>query len=86
MGIAYLRDLYAADLPYRAIAVFSYLKDRTNRERQCFPAIGTIARDLNMSRRTVNRAIKDLEQSGFITKEQRWRDNGGKSSLLFTIK
>jgi len=39
-----------------------------------------------MSRRTVNRAVEDLVKAGFIIKEQRWRENGGKSSLLFTIK
>lgn len=84
--IAYLRALYAADLPYRAIAVYSYLKDRVNKDGTCYPAIGTIARELHMSRSTVNRAIKDLERTGFVVKEQRWRTSGGKSSLLFTIK
>ena len=45
-----------------------------------------LARDLKLSRRTVQRAITDLEQSGYLIKEQRWRENGGKSSLLFTVK
>jgi len=84
--IAYLRELYETELPYRAIAVYCYLKDRANQEGQCFPAIGTIARELTMSRKTVERAIQDLERSGFIKKEQRWRTNGGRSSLLFTVK
>ncbi|MBP2633591.1 MAG: hypothetical protein H6Q70_4219 [Firmicutes bacterium] len=63
-----------------------YLKDRTNKDGTCYPAIGTIAKDLKLSRRTVQRAIADLEQSGHLIKEQRWRENGGKSSLLFTVK
>jgi len=30
-------------------------------------------------------AISDLEENGFIRKKQRWRDNGGRSILLFEI-
>lgn len=63
-----------------------YLKDRSNQHGQCYPAIGTIARELHLSRRTVERAIADLVQVGLLVKEQRWRDNGGKSSLLYTLK
>ena len=84
--MGYFKTLYAAELPHRAIAVYMYLKSRTDCNNTCYPAIGTIAGDLNMSRNTVQRAIKDLEKAGFLVKEQRWRKNGGKSSLLFTLK
>lgn len=84
--MSYLTSLYAQDVPHRAIAVYRYLKDRASKDGTCYPAIGTIAKDLNLSRRTVQRAIADLEQTGHLTKEQRWRENGGKSSLLFTVK
>ena len=63
-----------------------YLKDRCNQNNQCYPAIGTIAKELRLSRRTVERAIADLEQAGLLMKEQRWRENGGRSSLLYTLK
>ncbi|MSS91319.1 helix-turn-helix domain-containing protein [Eisenbergiella tayi] len=79
------RKIYEAELPHRAVSVYLYLKDRANKEGVCFPAIGTIARELHLSVSTVKRAIHDLEQSGFIRKEQRWRENGGRSSLLFRI-
>ncbi|CAK7086342.1 MAG: hypothetical protein ENTB_04137 [Enterocloster aldenensis] len=78
--------IYAKDLPHRAKTVYMYLKDRCNRDNQCYPAIGTIARELQLSRRTVERAIADLEQAGLLVKEQRWRENGGRSSLLYTLK
>ena len=29
--------------------------------------------------------LLNLEENGFIRKKQRWRDNGGRSSLLFEI-
>lgn len=79
------RDIYNTDLPHRAIAVYLYLNDRANKEKTCYPAIGTIARELNLSNSTVKRAISDLEKDGFIRKKQRWRENGGRSSLLFEI-
>lgn len=84
--MGYFTSLYAEDMPHRAIAVYMYLKERANKDGTCYPAIGTIAKDLKLSRRTVQRAIADLEQSGNLIKEQRWRENGGKSSLLFTVK
>ena len=41
--------------------------------------------DLSMSKSTVKRAIDDLVQHRYIRVEQRYRKNGAKSSLLFTI-
>lgn len=67
------------------VAVYLYLKDGANKEGTCYPAIGTIARELHLSVSTVKRAINDLEENGFIRKKQRWRNNGGRSSLLFEI-
>ena len=84
--MGYFMEIYAKELPHRAKAVYMYLKDRSNQEGQCYPAIGTIARELQLSRRTVERAIDDLLRAGLVTKEQRWRENGGRSSLLFTLK
>lgn len=84
--MGYFSEIYVEDLPHRAKTVYMYLKDHSNREGKCWPSIGTIAHELNLSRRTVERAIKDLEKTGKLTKEQRWRSNGGKSSLLFTLK
>ena len=54
-----------------------YLKDRTGRKGTCWPAIGTIARDLGLSRSTVKRALKDLEEKGYLKREIRHRENGG---------
>ena len=79
------KEIYETELPHRAVAVYLYLKDRANKEGTCYPAIGTIARELHLSVSTVKRAISDLEENGFIRKKQSWRDNGGRSSLLFEI-
>ena len=79
------REIYEAELPHRAVAVYLYLKDRADSRGTCYPAIGTIAKELHFSVSTVKRAISDLEKNGFIRKKQRWRENGGRSSLLFEI-
>ena len=79
------REIYEAELPHRAVAVYLYLKDRADKEGTCYPAMGTIAKELHLSVSTVKRAISDLERNGFLRKKQRWRVNGGRSSLLFEI-
>jgi len=60
-----------------------YLKNRANKDKSCFPAVGTIAGDLSFSKRTVYRALNDLEQTGFIQRKARWRRKGGQSSSFF---
>ncbi len=84
--MGYFTSIYAEDLPHRAKAVYMYLRDRADRDGRCYPAIGTIAKELKFSRSTVKRAIADLEKTGHLQKEQRWRENGGRSSLLYTLK
>jgi DNA-binding MarR family transcriptional regulator len=81
-----LTFLYQSDLPHRAIAVYIYLYDRANKNGECWPSIPTIAREIKLSQSTVRRAIKDLRKAGFLKTSQRYRDKGGKSSLLYKLK
>ena len=78
--------IFRMDLPHRAVAVYLYLYERANEKGECWPAMSTIAKELKLSKSTVKRAIADLKKVGVITTKQRYRDNGGKSSLLFFIK
>lgn len=81
-----LENIYADDtLPHRAKAVYAYLHDRTGKKQNCWPSIQTISKELALSQSTVKRAIQDLKKAGYLRTEQRWRDNGGKSSLLFHL-
>ena len=84
--MGYFTSLYASELTHRAVTVYMYLRDRADKDGKCYPAIGTIARELKLSRSTVKRAITDLEKSGHLRKEQRWRENGGKSSNMYYVK
>ena len=81
-----LDKLYKSDVPHRAVSVYLYLADRANKAGQCWPAIPTIAQDLHLSVSTVKRALRDLRAAGLIETEQRYRQKGGKSSLLYTLR
>ena len=83
--MGYFDSIYTSDLPHRAVSVYMYLKNRANEDKRCFPAIGTIAKDLSYSKRTVYRALDDLESKGFVRREERWRDKGGRSSSLYVL-
>jgi len=81
-----LTFLYQSDLPHRAIAVYTYLNDRVNKNGECWPSIPTISKEIKLSQATVRRAIKDLRKAGLLKTSQRYRDKGGKSSLLYDLK
>lgn len=83
--MGYFDSIYASDLPHRARAVYMYLKDRTNKDGTCWPSIRTIAREQNLSRATVYRALDDLCRAGLLEKSERWRENGGRTSNLYKI-
>lgn len=57
-----LTFLYQMDLPHRAVAVYTYLHDRADKNGECLPSVKTIAGDIKLSPATVRRAIKDLKK------------------------
>ena len=80
-----LTFLYQMDLPHRAVAVYTYLHDRANKNGECWPSVNTIADDIKLSPATVRRAIKDLRKAKLLVTKQRYRDNGDNSSLTYKI-
>ncbi len=87
--MSYFSAIYAAppdELPHRARAVYMYLKDRAGKGTDCWPAVNTIASDLQLSRSTVKRALHDLVKAGLIAKEPRYRENGSHTSNRLVIK
>ena len=68
--MSYFQKLYEnSELPHRAKLVYLYLHDRMDQEGKAWPGIKTIAADLSLSRSTVKRAIRDLEEADLIRKE-----------------
>ena len=76
--------IYAEEhLSHREKAVYIYLRDRANVSGVCWPGIKTIARELGLSPRTVQRALADLERRQLIEKRNRRRSNGSLTSNLY---
>ena len=78
--------IYAEEhLSHREKTVYIYLRDRADASGVCWPGIKTIARDMNLSRSSVKRALADLEQHGYLAKLPRYRPNGSNTSNLYTL-
>lgn len=83
--MGYFDSIYSTKLPHRAVTVYMYLKARTNKDGICWPGIRTMCKDLKISRATVQRALRELEKNGWITKSPRHRENGSCTSNLYKI-
>ena len=83
--MGYFDSIYAAELPHRAVTVYMYLKGRANAEGICWPSVRTIGKDLHLSRATVQRALRELQQSGWLAAEPRWRENGSCTSNMYRL-
>lgn len=83
--MGYFQTVYDSELSHRARAVYMCLKDHADAQGRCWPGIRTLMRELNLSRRTVQRALKELEQAGLIQRQPRYRENGSRSSNLYFI-
>ena len=64
-------------LTLSARVVYDDLMARANESDECFPGIRTIASDIGVSTATVQRAISDLEASGWITVTRQGRKDAG---------
>ena len=67
--MSYYGNLYQnEELSHRAKTVYMYLHDRSDAAGACWPGVKRIASDLKLSRRTVQRALGDLEQAGLVSR------------------
>lgn len=63
-------ELFLFDLSANTLAVYIYLLYRADRRTgQCYPGMPTMAKTLHLSRSTVLRCVKALEESGLIVTE-----------------
>ncbi len=77
--------IYRSGLPHRCITVYLYLEKYGAKEKRCFNSMKTIASNLNLSRQTINLAIQELNNKGYIEIEHQYSKNGGKSSNPYKI-
>ena len=61
------------------------LADRHNPDHGCFPSLSKIVDDTEISRSTVRRCLKQLEQKGLITVQENMRANGSQTSNLYHL-
>lgn len=81
-----IERVYSLELTQRATLVAFYLINRADREGTCFPGVKTIAKECNISTRTVQRALNDLEEVGFLVRESRFHVQGGQRSNLYYLQ
>lgn len=63
-------EIFSMDLCAGEIAVYAYLMYRENRSTyQCWPSCSTIGKALSMSKNTVRKYVRQLEEKGFILTE-----------------
>ena len=65
--------------------LYVYLKKFADSKNQCFPSVKTLAKLTKISVNKVKITLAELEQKGVISKENRTRPDGGKSSNLYTL-
>jgi len=70
---------------HQAIAVYVYLCRCADKNGQSVPSYDTIAAKCHISRRTVSKALKELQEKKLLRKENRTNEDGGNTSNLYTL-
>lgn len=84
--MSYFNEIYGnPELSSKAKMVLLYLCDRANKEGESWYAIGTMAKELNLSRSTIKRALDELVYLAKIRREARFRMNGGCTSNRYQL-
>lgn len=65
--------------------IFIALKTFADSNNQCFPSVKLLAELTGMGKTTVNKALTELVQKGVISKKNRIRKDGGKTSNFYTL-
>lgn len=77
--------IFNMDISSHAKLVYVYLCRCANGEAQSFPARKTIAAACSIGLTSVRYALKELEETRLLKKEEQFRDNGGQTSNLYTV-
>lgn len=63
-----------------AVMVYALLDRHSDKESECFPSLGRLAQQMDVSDQTVRRAVRDLEKIGAVERFEREREDGGRTS------
>ena len=85
--MSYFNEVYNdPELSAKAKQVLVYLHDRANQDGESWYAIGTMAKELSLSRSTIKRALAELIRQGRVEKQARFRENGGCTSNDYRVR
>lgn len=77
--------LFDEQVTMQAKMVYVVLSGHVGPEGTCWPSHATIAREASMATSTVKRSLAELQDRGLVKWRARERDDGGKSSNLYTL-
>lgn len=81
------QDFLESDLldNYYQKLVYIYLKKFADSNNQCFPSIKKLSKLTKIGATKIKQTLAELEEKGVISKENRSRLDGGKTSNLYTL-
>jgi Helix-turn-helix domain len=62
------------------------LANKADEDSSCYPSIRTLMAESDAGRSTVMRALKELEEAGFITRRPQFHDSGAQRSTRYYLK
>jgi DNA-binding MarR family transcriptional regulator len=79
-------DVHAKSIGAIGVAIYTVLARYANRRTgECWPTIPRIARMLDLGRSTVKRYLHRLQKAGLISIEERWDEEGDRTSNRYTL-
>lgn len=85
MSIKLMSEVFALSLRPAEKLVLLALADHANDQGDAWPSVETLAKKSSTSSRTVLRILKELESSGWLTRQKRSRKNGSRTSSLYRL-
>jgi predicted transcriptional regulator len=68
-GIVTYTSMHDLNLSLQAKGVYGILATYADKDGWCWPKVATLAEKSSVSVRTVNRALKELKQHGYVHRE-----------------
>lgn len=65
--------------------IYIYLKKFSDSNNQCFPSIKTLSSLTKIGTTKVKQTLSELEEKGVISKLNRYKSDGGKSTNLYVL-
>lgn len=78
-------DIFDLDLSVKEIIVYMYLCSCSDNQNECYPSLKQIAAACSISQTSVKNAINELIERKLITKDNQYRENGGRRNNLYRI-